>query len=287
VLPIRVTRPHLAPVHTFEDATGGPLTCGLMNVSANYANDENLRTRQGIWAYGSKAPLVGRVLDLVDVAADATVVDVGCGNGRYLATLRERGHRGPLVGLDLSPGMAATARSASGAATAVADAQTIPIRTAGAQVTLAPHMLYHVPDIPLALAELSRITSPEGRVVVVTNSTQHSHEVDDLLEDVTGDLLGTPVRMAWDGQRFRTAQADELLPTVFPEVDKRDLGQLVLVPEAAAVRGYLASLPDAAIAVPTERREEVLAEVERRVDEHITAHGSFAVTSGATAYLCR
>ncbi|SDY69695.1 Methyltransferase domain-containing protein [Asanoa ishikariensis] len=258
-----------------------------MNVSANYVNDENLRTRQGIWAYGTKAPLVGRVLELVDVAADATVVDVGCGNGRYLGALRDRGHRGPLVGLDLSPGMAATARSASGAATAVADAQTIPIRTGAAQVTLAPHMLYHVPDIPLALAELRRITRPGGRVVVVTNSTRHGYELDTLLADVTGDLLGTPVRMAWDGQRFRTNQADLLLPTVFAEVDKRDLGQLVPVPAAAVVRGYLESLPAEAIAVPAGRRAEVLAEVERRADAHITAHGSFPVTGGATAYLCR
>ncbi|MEV4533570.1 class I SAM-dependent methyltransferase [Asanoa sp. NPDC049518] len=257
-----------------------------MNVSANYANDENLRTRQGIWAYGSKGPLVGRVLDLVDLAAGATVIDVGCGNGRYLATLRERGHRGPLVGLDLSPGMAATARSASGAATAVADAQTVPIRTGAAQVTLAPHMLYHVPDIPLALAELRRITDPAGRVVVVTNSTHHGHEVDDLLADVTGDLLGTPVRMAWDGHRFRTNKADELLPTVFAEIEKRDLGQLVPVRAATAVRGYVESLPPEAIAVPVDRRDEVLAELERRVDEHIAAHGSFPVTSGATAYVC-
>ncbi|SNS86137.1 Methyltransferase domain-containing protein [Asanoa hainanensis] len=257
-----------------------------MNVSANYVNDENLRTRQGIWAYGTKAPLVGRVLDLVDVAADATVVDVGCGNGRYLATLRDRGHGGPLVGLDLSPGMAATARSASGAATAVADAQTIPIRTHSVRLTLAPHMLYHVPDIPLALAELRRITSPEGHVVVVTNSTRHAYEVDDLLADVTGDLLGAPVRMAWDGHRFRTNTADELLPAAFAEVDKRDLGQLVLVRAAAAVRGYVESLPPETIAMPTDRRDEVLTELERRVAEHIDEHGSFAVTSGATAYIC-
>jgi SAM-dependent methyltransferase len=257
-----------------------------MNVSANYANDENLRTRQNIWAYGTQEPLARRVLDLVDVPGSATVVDVGCGNGRYLAELRERGHRGPLVGLDLSPGMAATARSASGAATAVADAQTLPIGTQAADLALAPHLLYHVPDIPLALSELRRITRPGGRAVIVTNTTEHAHEILTLIAEVTADLLGTPVTIAWDGRRFRTRQADDLLPTVFAEVDKRDLGWAVPVPAATVVRGWVESLPPEALAVPADRRVEVLAEFERRVGEHIAAHGNFPVTSGATAYLC-
>lgn len=257
-----------------------------MNVSANYANDENLRTRQNIWSYGTQEPFPRRVLDLVDVPDWATVVDVGCGNGNYLAELRRRGHRGPLVGLDLSPGMAATARSASGVATAVADAQTLPIGTDAVEFALAPHMLYHVPDIPLALAELRRITRPGGRAVIVTNSTEHAHEILTLLAEVTGDLLGTPVTIAWDGQRFRTRQADDLLPTVFAEVDKRDLGWVVRVPAATVVRGWVESLPPEALAVPAERRDEVLTELERRVGERVAAHGSFPVTSGATAYLC-
>lgn len=258
-----------------------------MNVSANYANDRNLRVRQGIWAYGTHEPLPRRVLDLVEMPDTATVVDVGCGNGNYLAELRRRGHRGPLLGLDLSPGMAATARSASGAATAVGDAQTVPIRTGAAGLTLAAHMLYHVPEIPLAVAELRRITEPGGHVVIVTNNTEHAHEIMTVLAEVTRDLLGTAVTVEWDGPRFRTRQADRLLPTVFAEVDKHDLGRVVPVPAAEAVRGWLESLPVEALHVPAQSRAAVLAELERRVGAHIAAHGSFAVTSGGTEYLCR
>ncbi|MEV4618665.1 class I SAM-dependent methyltransferase [Asanoa sp. NPDC049573] len=257
-----------------------------MNVSGNYETDRNLRTRQSIWAYGAGAPFFRRVLDLVSVPETAPVVDVGCGNGNYLAELRRRGHRGPLLGLDLSPGMAATAAAASGAPTAVADAQFLPVGTATAGLTLAPHMLYHVPDIPLAVAELRRITAPGGLAVITVNTPWHTHEVDALLAKVTTDLLGHPVTMAWDGQRFRSDRAGALLPTVFDDVAKHDLGWVARVTSAAAMRGYVESIPATGLAVPDECRAEVLAEFERRVAARIEATGSFPVTSGAVAYVC-
>ncbi|WP_170215753.1 class I SAM-dependent methyltransferase [Asanoa ferruginea] len=257
-----------------------------MNVSANYETDQHLKTRQSIWAYGAAGPLPARVLDLVAVPETALVVDVGCGNGNYLGELRRRGHRGPMLGLDLSPGMAAAAATASGASTAVADAQFLPVRTAVGRLTLAPHMLYHVPDIPLALAEIRRITAPGGRAAIVLNSLQHTHEIDALLAAVTTDLLGRPVTMVWEGKRFRSDRADELLPTVFDDVEKHDLGWVATVTSAAAVRGYVESIPASGFAVPDDRRAEVLTEFERRVAAHIAAAGSFPVTSGAVAYVC-
>ncbi|MDG4821188.1 class I SAM-dependent methyltransferase [Asanoa sp. WMMD1127] len=258
-----------------------------MNVSANYETDQNLRTRQGIWAYGAGAPLVDRVLDLAAVAETATTVDVGCGNGGYLARLRQRGHRGSLLGVDLSPGMAAKAGAASGATTAVADVQFLPLRTGVADLTLAPHMLYHVPDIPLAIAEIRRITAPSGRAVIVTNTPRHAYEVHAMFAGVTADLLGRAATIAWDGPRFRSDQAEELLPAAFDVVERHDLGRVSAVPAAAAVSGYVGSLPPDALGVPADRRAEVLAELERRVAAHIAAHGSFEVTSGAVAFVCR
>jgi SAM-dependent methyltransferase len=257
-----------------------------MNVSANYETDQHLRTRQGIWAYGAAGPLFRRVLDLVTVPETAPVVDVGCGNGTYLGELRRRGHHGPLLGLDLSPGMAATAAAAAGVPTAVADAQLLPVRTGVSRLTLAPHMLYHVPDIPLAVAEIRRITAPGGRVVIVVNSLLHTREVDTLLAAVTTDLLGHPVTMVWDGKRFRSDRAEALLPTVFDDVEKHDLGWVATVTSASALRGYVESIPATGLAVPADRRDEVLTEFERRAAAHIAAAGSFPVTSGAVAYVC-
>ena len=45
------------------------------------------------------------------------------------------------------------------------------------------HMLYHVPDVPAAVAELRRIVRPGGTLLASTNSEGGMAEVHDLLDD--------------------------------------------------------------------------------------------------------
>src|ERR1700729_1698010 len=76
-----------------------------------YRTDANLAARQSIYAYQHpRIDLQARVIDLADPAPGATVADVGCGNGAYLAELARRGFAGRVLGLDMSPGMLAAAR---------------------------------------------------------------------------------------------------------------------------------------------------------------------------------
>lgn len=127
-----------------------------------YRTDANLAARQSIYAYQQpRIELAVAVLDLAKLASTETIADIGCGNGMYLAELTRRGHPGLLIGADLSPGMLAAARSrTTGAALVIGDAAALPLPDAVADVTLAPHMLYHVPDRPAAVREFRRITRP-------------------------------------------------------------------------------------------------------------------------------
>jgi SAM-dependent methyltransferase len=50
---------------------------------------------------------------------------------------------------------------------AAADAQTLPFRSAAFDSTYCVAVLQHIRDIPLALAELARVTVPDGRILVV------------------------------------------------------------------------------------------------------------------------
>src|ERR1700745_1821720 len=68
-----------------------------------YKTDTNLAARQSIYAYQPpRIELPARVPDLAAPARSGTVVDVGCGNGMYLAELARRGFRGRVLGIDLS-----------------------------------------------------------------------------------------------------------------------------------------------------------------------------------------
>lgn len=77
--------------------------------------------------YQDRPSLFDAALDLAGLTGTETIIDVGCGDGRYLAARGVRGHRGALLGLDLSPGMAVVSARYGGAA--VADARRLPIRT--------------------------------------------------------------------------------------------------------------------------------------------------------------
>src|ERR1700758_1023112 len=163
-----------------------------------YQTDANLAARQSIYAYQQPpVDLTGQMLDVaLPASADeaGVVADVGCGNGLYLAELARRGYGRRLIGADLSPGMlrAARRRTRGGGQLAparlAADAAALPLRDASAYLTLAMHMLYHVPEPEVALRELRRVTRPGGRLVVGLNGADHHKELRALIGEGLADV---------------------------------------------------------------------------------------------------
>jgi SAM-dependent methyltransferase len=241
-----------------------------------YGDDVRLAARQRLWQTGPS--LIDRVLDLAAIPSSAVVLDVGCGNGLYLSVLRERGHTGPLVGVDFSPGMALVARSY--APTAVGDIQALPVRDGVADVALCAHMLYHVPDLPRAVGELRRVLRPGGSAVVVTNGPDHTAESSAILDRALWEVAGLRVRVDLGGRRFGPDVALGLLETVFDRVDVVQAGGPVTVPSPEIVADYLASIaPEVAGLGEGPLWTSVLARARELVVEHVDLHGPFVVTS--------
>ncbi|MDD6051255.1 MAG: class I SAM-dependent methyltransferase [Clostridiales bacterium] len=98
------------------------------------------------------------------------VLEVGCGTGHtWRSVAAPDGCRITLS--DLSPGMLETARQETthlGADYAVCDVTALPWPAAAFDVVIANMMLYHVPDIDRALAELRRVLKPQGRFFAAT-----------------------------------------------------------------------------------------------------------------------
>jgi SAM-dependent methyltransferase len=95
-----------------------------------YKTDVNLAARQSIYTYQRpRIDLARETLGLAALDGQEAVADVGCGNGLYLAELARREHEGPVLGVDMSPGMLLAARSrAPRAGLLVADAAALPVR---------------------------------------------------------------------------------------------------------------------------------------------------------------
>jgi SAM-dependent methyltransferase len=214
-----------------------------------YRDDTNLSARQSIYVYQQpRMDLVATVLDLAGLTGQETVVDIGCGNGFYLAGLARRGHAGRLLGADLSPGMLATARTVASPGTvavAVADAAMLPLADGVADVTLAPHMLHHVSNRAAAAGEFRRVTRRGGQVLVVLNATDHLAEFGELASGTVAALgLSDPGFLVEYGSYLSMTLDDgqRLLAEVFDSVERHDFVARLVLPSAEPVGRYIGSM---------------------------------------------
>jgi ubiquinone/menaquinone biosynthesis C-methylase UbiE len=229
-----------------------------------YRTDANLAARQSIYAYQQpRIDLPARVIDLAAPAPGATVADVGCGNGAYLAELARRGFAGRVLGLDLSPGMLAAARDRlsavggpalspvdglGGVALIAADATALPLPDGVADLTLAMHMLYHVPDPSQAVRELRRVTRPGGRVVIVLNGRNHLRQLRDAVAAARADGI-----MRSQLERVTLDDGEALAEPYFSTVTRHDFVSELRLPDPAPILEYVRSMSGTQHAAAPER----------------------------------
>lgn len=159
-------------------------------------------------AYAARGPLAARAsiyqwqrdrLDLASFAVDAlvdvrgTVLDAGCGPGTYVQRLQRARPDLGVLALDLSAGMQPDV---------VGDVQALPLADASVGAGLAMHMLYHVPDIPMAIRELRRVIRPGGILVISTNGIDDNREIGQLFVNAARDLTGISIEVPDADDRF-------------------------------------------------------------------------------------
>jgi SAM-dependent methyltransferase len=212
--------------------------CCLQQVQ--YGTEANLAARQSLYAYQHPpVDLPAAVLDLATLRGDETVADVGCGNGGYLVELARRAHAGRVLGVDLSAGMLEAARRHAPAAWLTAgDAAVLPLRDRAADLTLAAHMLYHVPDPRAAVRELRRVTRPGGTVLVVLNGPDHLRELRDLIAATL--RIGTSEPSL--GDQLRLDDGQELLAGEFSSITRHDFTSELRLPDPGPVEDYVRSM---------------------------------------------
>lgn len=254
-----------------------------LNPPAQYADDRNLRARQRLWQ--CQRPffdIAGWVLDLAGLAPGQRVLDAGCGNGGYLARLRQRGVRA--AGLDLSLGMLRVARHPE---LVNGDVTALPFRDGSLEAIVAPHMLYHVPDRAAAAREFRRVLAPGGVLVAVTNGARHLaalREVAELAVGQPGWRMRSPAT-----ESFTLENGAEQLATGFGSVRLvRPSGVApVRITDPQVAADYVASMADGYAAGVTQPWSQVVAGVRAAVAGVIAAEGCFTVAGQSGAFVCQ
>jgi len=124
-----------------------------------YADDRHLAARQALYVFQQPHHDLPALVAAHIRDGRGLVVDVGCGNGRYVRHLREHRPDLTVVGLDVSTGILAGLE----APVLVADAARLPIRAASVDAVLAMHMIYHLADVDAGVPEFARVLRPDGR----------------------------------------------------------------------------------------------------------------------------
>jgi SAM-dependent methyltransferase len=198
-------------------------------VRREYANEERFRARRKVFTELVEGPNAEELaFEAVAEVRPERVLEVGSGLG-YLAERIQRELGAEVVALDLSPRMVDLARE-RGVDARVGDVQELPFGEAEFDVAVANWMLYHVPDLDRALAELARVLRPGGRLVAATFGEDQLIELWRKLGNEHVAALG-----------FNSESGAEALARHFTRVERRDALGTTVFPDREAVRDYVSS----------------------------------------------
>lgn len=258
-------------------------------VGEAYSDSRNLSSRRDVYRY--QEPRVAFPdWALSHLPEDlGSVLDVGCGPGTYFEKLVRRSLEGPVIGIDLSTGMIREALRIS-ALVCVADAQRLPFESEAFDTVICMHVLYHAPDISLAVSELRRVMKMGGRVLVATNGADHQRALRDTFDRAVMEMSNKPVvSVLSSARRFRLEEAEAILSRHFDDVERHDLRAELVFPEAEPVVQYMESirsfhedkLPDPIA------WSDVMSRFRQKVEGTIAREGSFRTPIHPGVLLCR
>jgi SAM-dependent methyltransferase len=196
------------------------------------------------------------------------VLDVGGGPGTIWASQRARlpGSTRVVV-TDLSIGMAGEAARRIADPRfrySTADAQALPFRDATFDVVMANHMLYHVPELPRAVAEFARVLRPNGRLLATTNGSNHMAQLRKLTNQDLFRVRGFDLE---DGGSKLASHFDQIVCEHYPDA--------LEVTEVEPIVDYIRSMSDFWIGARSED------EMRRDIEAVIENEGIFRIEKDA------
>ncbi|MFI5733312.1 class I SAM-dependent methyltransferase [Kribbella sp. NPDC051587] len=202
------------------------------------------------------------------IAGNDDLLDVGSGTGSFLGRLRAGGHTGRLTAVDTSPAAVEAARAACGEAH-LGSATELPFEDRTFDVVAARHMLYHVDDPELAIAQARRVLKPGARFVATVN---HLASTPYISEIVRAAAVSSGVELpVLPNSRVHSGNLPDMVRAVFGSVTEfRHDNALVFTEIDPLIRFGHSLFGFYGVAVDSPERPEVSAAVTAAVKERFS-----------------
>jgi SAM-dependent methyltransferase len=264
----------------------------------NYGSTEDYKVRSSGWDDYRVNPvgIVEWVLKRLPLEGPTSILDAGCGLGRFALALAQSAPAGSTVtALDLSAAMISTVseearRRQLPVTVAVGSVEELPYPAEAFDVVLCNYVLYHVEPIPKALQEIARVLKPGGRLVCMVPSFRWLHELIDWQDRALlrlGHDIHSPLFKPTGTDRFCEENAPRYLAERFcPLFQERYEGTMRFPSVEALLHHYRHTMRfknAVALGVDAEMLAETAGELMR---ETLTREGTLQVTSQSTCFIC-
>jgi SAM-dependent methyltransferase len=184
----------------------------------------------------------------------------------------------------LAPGMLRdlAARGVPGGACLLnADAEALPLANASCDAIIASYVLFFVPDIPRALAEMRRVLRLGGALLAVTMASMYMDELRVAINAALNTMgISSEPRWGKVSKRFNLENGSAYLEPHFARVTVHRHESAFVFPEIKPVLAYISSTRDTLRddLPPNRTWDEFLAALREVVEAEIAARGEFRVS---------
>lgn len=218
------------------------------------------------------------VFEQFQISEGSRILELGCGPGLLWSSNRERiPATWQIVLSDFSPGMLQEARKRLGEERftfQVVDAQAIPFPDESFDVVIANHMLYHMPDLPCALAEIRRVLKTGGHLYATTLGRKHLCELDKLVLQAWPDTHW--IGLGATAAAFGLENGQGLLAPFFARVTQQIYEDSLRVTEAEPLVDYVFS-GSLASQLSKEKRDAF----RTLIEQELVAQGAISITASS------
>jgi len=201
----------------------------------------------------------GEIIEALSLRGNEKLLDIGCGTGRFFQELRQRGHRGFLVGVDISVGGFRQEDKKRQTFLIQASGLNLPVASHSFNLVTSLHTLSHIQEMGLLMNEIKRVLASGGLFLATANSLLNYPHVKEFRNRVFKNRgWGKP---SFTTNVFNVENADNILGQYWREVNTRVVEGELKIPVDEFVKYFAANIPVWDYQPGEIEKEEILADV--------------------------